>query len=48
MVLVIKKNKIQHIIPDLKLVYKEMGGINNIDIRNYGGSSQIEFLAVLS
>ncbi|MEO9569896.1 MAG: M90 family metallopeptidase [Polaribacter sp.] len=38
----------QYIIPYLQLVHKKMEAINNdtSDIRNYGGTSQIEFLAV--
>jgi Mlc titration factor MtfA (ptsG expression regulator) len=38
----------QYIIPYLQLVHKEMEAINNdtSDIRNYGGTSEIEFLAV--
>ncbi len=38
----------QYVIPYLKLVHKKMEAINNdaLDIRNYGGTSQIEFLAV--
>jgi Mlc titration factor MtfA (ptsG expression regulator) len=38
----------QYTIPYLQLVHKEMEAINNdkSDIRNYGGTSQIEFLAV--
>ena len=38
----------QYIIPYLQLVHKEMEAINkdSSDIRNYGGTSQIEFLAV--
>lgn len=38
----------QYVIPYLQLVHKKMEAINNdaSDIRNYGGTSQIEFLAV--
>ncbi|WP_218598831.1 zinc-dependent peptidase [Polaribacter sp. NJDZ03] len=38
----------QYIIPYLQLVHKEMEAINNdhSDIRSYGGTSEIEFLAV--
>ncbi|SDR98030.1 hypothetical protein SAMN05216503_1589 [Polaribacter sp. KT25b] len=38
----------QYIIPYLQLVHKEMEAINKdtSDIRNYGGTSEIEFLAV--
>ncbi|PQJ72953.1 M90 family metallopeptidase [Polaribacter butkevichii] len=38
----------QYTIPFLQLVHKEMEAINNdkSDIRNYGGTSEIEFLAV--
>ena len=38
----------QFTIPYLQLVHKEMEAINNdkSDIRNYGGTSEIEFLAV--
>ena len=38
----------QYIIPWLQLVHKEMEAINNndSDIRSYGGTSEIEFLAV--
>jgi Mlc titration factor MtfA (ptsG expression regulator) len=38
----------QYTIPFLQLVHKKMEEINNdaSDIRNYGGTSQIEFLAV--
>jgi Mlc titration factor MtfA (ptsG expression regulator) len=38
----------QYTIPYLQLVHKKMEAINNdtSDIRNYGGTSQIEFLAV--
>lgn len=38
----------QYIIPWLQLVHKEMEAINNdaSDIRHYGGTSEIEFLAV--
>src|SRR5690554_5025776 len=42
--------KRQYITPWLKLMYEEMEAINNdaSDIRKYGGTSEVEFLAVAS